>query len=82
MKFLLFVGFNFYVMSGSICLRNVLLKATTSEETSSGASKVFGEKRDGAIIVDNEDPKEESLSDGQGLPLDLLDKLNIKVNFN
>jgi len=78
----------FYVISGSVFLRNV--RATASEENSSGAGKLFNEKRDGVITleadkngynetVENEDPKEALPSDGEGLPLDLLDKLNVKV---
>lgn len=77
----------FYVISGSAFLRNV--RATASEENPSGAGKLFNEKRDGVITleadknrynetVENEDPKE-VLPDGEGLPLELLDKLNVKV---
>ncbi|KAJ1399534.1 Cyanobacterial aminoacyl-tRNA synthetase, CAAD domain [Sesbania bispinosa] len=81
----------------SICLRNLLPRATTSEETSSGASQIFDEKRDGVTVLDdykaadkngfnetsvNEDPKEELPSDEQGLSMDFMDKLNIKLDTN
>ncbi|KAG5062119.1 hypothetical protein JHK85_003302 [Glycine max] len=52
-----FVGF--YVMAGSVCLRNLSPKATSSEEErSSGGSQFFNEKRDGVIIL--EDVKEDN----------------------
>ena len=48
-------------MAGSICLRNLLPKATSSEERSTGGSQFFNEKRDGVIILENvkEDNKNE-----------------------
>ncbi|CAL0311862.1 unnamed protein product [Lupinus luteus] len=69
------------LLSRSICLRNVLSKATSSEESSSGASEVFYEKRDGITVLDeveavdkkgfNEiDPKHElPVEEPQGLSL-------------
>ncbi|CAJ2647397.1 protein CURVATURE THYLAKOID 1D, chloroplastic-like [Trifolium pratense] len=79
------------LLSRSVFLRNV--RATASEETSSGAGKFFNEKRDGVITLEadkngynetvgNEDPEKELLSDGDGLPLDLLDKLDLKFDVN
>ncbi|XP_027362093.1 protein CURVATURE THYLAKOID 1D, chloroplastic isoform X2 [Abrus precatorius] len=74
--------------SRSICFRNRLPKATTSEDRSGGASQAFDEKREGVITLEddkavdknefneNEDTKGELPDDGQGLSLDLLDKLN------
>lgn len=66
-------------MAGSVCLRNLSPKATSSEEErSSGGSQFFNEKRDGVIILEDvkednnknefdktviEDTKEEELSD-------------------
>ncbi|RHN54947.1 putative cyanobacterial aminoacyl-tRNA synthetase, CAAD domain, protein CURVATURE THYLAKOID 1 [Medicago truncatula] len=78
------------LLSRSAFLRNV--RATASEENPSGAGKLFNEKRDGVITleadkngynetVENEDPKE-VLPDGEGLPLELLDKLNVKFDIN
>ncbi|XP_015963372.1 protein CURVATURE THYLAKOID 1D, chloroplastic [Arachis duranensis] len=80
----------------SICMRNVLVRSTTSEETSSGSSSFFNEKRDGATyaeVVEPEDDKNNSFNgtDGkekefpvedeqQGLSLDFLDKLDLKFD--
>ncbi|NP_001235236.1 Protein CURVATURE THYLAKOID 1D, chloroplastic-like [Glycine max] len=83
------------LLSRSICLRNLLPKAMSSEERSTGGSQFFNEKRDGVIILENvkednknefdktviEDTKEEELSDdGQGLSFDLMDKLNFDTD--
>ncbi|OIW10606.1 hypothetical protein TanjilG_15978 [Lupinus angustifolius] len=80
------------LLSRSICLRNVLSKATASEESSSGASQVFDEKRDGIIVLDeveavdkkgfNEiDPKQElPVEEQEGLSLNVLDNLNTKFD--
>ncbi|KAK9284287.1 hypothetical protein L1049_023457 [Liquidambar formosana] len=71
------------------------LKATTSKETSTGASQCVGEERDGVItledvpsieknvnndIVPPEVPKEESPKDEQMQTFEFLDKLNIKFD--
>ncbi|KAK7309748.1 hypothetical protein RJT34_06723 [Clitoria ternatea] len=81
--------------SRSTSLRNVLTKATASEERSSGASQIFDETREGVMTledvkatdkneysetVENVGTKEEVSDDGQGLSLDLLDKLNFDTN--
>ncbi|CAL5189075.1 unnamed protein product [Lathyrus oleraceus] len=82
---------NRLLSSRSVFLRN--LRATASEETSSGAGTFFNEKRDGVITLEadknsydgtaeNEEPKEESPSDGESLPLDLLEKLNLKIDLD
>ena len=82
-------------MLGSICLRNVLLpRATPSEETSSGASPFYYEKRDSAVVIEDvkpdddensfnktEDKEKELPAEEQGFSLDFLDKLNIKVTL-
>lgn len=83
-------------MAGSICLRNLLPKATSSEERSTGGSQFFNEKRDGVIILENvkednknefdktviEDTKQDLFDDdGQGLSFDLLDKLNVRLTL-
>ncbi|RDX74186.1 Protein CURVATURE THYLAKOID 1D, chloroplastic, partial [Mucuna pruriens] len=84
----------FYAVSGSICLRNLSPRATSSEERSNGASQFFGEKRDAVITLEdvkaddknefdktvNEDPKEELPDDGKGFSFDFLDKLNVKFD--
>ncbi|XP_061353496.1 protein CURVATURE THYLAKOID 1D, chloroplastic [Gastrolobium bilobum] len=83
------------LLSRSIFLRDLLPRATTSEETSNGASQFFDEKRDGVIILEDvkaadknefnetevtEDTKEELPADEQGLSMDLLDKLNFDTD--
>ncbi|CAJ1931324.1 unnamed protein product [Sphenostylis stenocarpa] len=79
------------LLSRSICLRNLLPRATPSDERSSGASQFFNEKRDGVIALEDvkaEDKNEfektedtkELPDEGQGLSFDLLDKLNFDSN--
>lgn len=73
-----------------------LPRATTSEETSSGANRYTGEERDGGVTLEAappaeknifvetvvaEVPEEESPGDEQTQLFELLDKLNIKVPF-
>ncbi|KAF1875263.1 hypothetical protein Lal_00007879 [Lupinus albus] len=79
------------LLSRSICLRNVLSKATTSEDSSSEASQFVDEKRDNAIVLDDVEavdkkgfnginPKQElPVVEQEGLPLNVLDNLNIKL---
>lgn len=72
-------------------------RATTSEETPSGPDQYAGDKRDGAIAVEDvpaveknayneivpaEMPKEESPVAVDGQTSELLEKLNIKVCIN
>ncbi|MED6188852.1 hypothetical protein PIB30_089866 [Stylosanthes scabra] len=84
----------------SICMRNVLVRSTTSDERSSGSSSFFNEKRDGAIYaeaVKPEDDKNKKNSfnetdakdkdftvqeEQQGLSLDFLDKLDLKLDID
>ncbi|MED6209048.1 hypothetical protein PIB30_050847 [Stylosanthes scabra] len=82
----------------SICMRNVLVRSTTSEERSSGSSSFFNEKRDGAVYADAvkpEDDKKNSFKETdakdkdfplqeeqQGLSLDFLDKLDLKLDID
>ncbi|KAK7307255.1 hypothetical protein VNO77_40150 [Canavalia gladiata] len=83
------------LLSRSFRLRNRLLRASTSEERSSGASQIFDDNRDGVITVNdvkaadknefyetsaNEGTEQELPDDGQGLSLDLLDKLNFDTD--
>ncbi|CAL0314108.1 unnamed protein product [Lupinus luteus] len=80
------------LLSRSICLRNVLSKATTSEDSSSKTSQFFDEKRDNAVVSDDVEavdkkgfnginPKQElPVVEQEGLSLNLLDNLNIKFD--
>ncbi|KAE9596981.1 putative cyanobacterial aminoacyl-tRNA synthetase, CAAD domain, protein CURVATURE THYLAKOID 1 [Lupinus albus] len=82
------------LLSRSICLRNVLSKATTSEDSSSEASQFVDEKRDNAIVLDDVEavdkkgfnginPKQElPVVEQEGLPLNVLDNLNIKFDVD
>ena len=90
-----FVVVGFCDVAGSILLRNLSPRATSSEERSSGASPFFNEKRDGVITLEdakaddknkfdktvNEDTKEELPDEGLGLSFDLLDKFNVNVTL-
>lgn len=73
-----------------------LPRATTSEETSSGANRYASEERDGVVTLEDTPPAEkkifgetvvaevaevESPGDEQTQSFELLDKLNIKVPF-
>ncbi|OIV93041.1 hypothetical protein TanjilG_20703 [Lupinus angustifolius] len=80
------------LLSRSICLRNVLSKATTSEDSPSEASQLFDEKRDNAFALDDVEavdkkgfnginPKQElPVVEQEGLSLNMLDNLNIKFD--
>ncbi|KAK7252424.1 hypothetical protein RIF29_36350 [Crotalaria pallida] len=78
------------LLSRSICLRNVLSKASTSEETSSGTtSQVFDEKVDDddveavGNVFNKTDPKQElPLEEQDGLSLDVLDNINLKLGLD
>ncbi|KAA8530773.1 hypothetical protein F0562_005459 [Nyssa sinensis] len=79
---------------GLLYYTNSALRSTTSEETSSGASKYVGEEPDNVITVENgqsfeknsygemqkELPKEDSPVDEQSQIFDFLDKLDIKLD--
>ncbi|XP_057448549.1 protein CURVATURE THYLAKOID 1D, chloroplastic [Lotus japonicus] len=82
------------LLSRSIFVRNLLTRATSSDETS-GSSSFYGEKRDGVVILDDvkgagengfsetvvsQDPKEEVPVDEQAFAL--LDDLNMKLDLN
>ncbi|KAL5078988.1 hypothetical protein RYX36_007409 [Vicia faba] len=82
---------NRLLLSRSVFVRNV--RATASEKTSGGAGSFFNEKRDAVVTleadkngysetVENGEPKEELPSDGETLPLDFLEKLNLKIDLN
>lgn len=83
--------------SGSISLSYVSPRATTSDETSGGASQFVDVKRDSVIILEDsetadknayngmvatEETKEESPVDELVQPFDFAEKLNVKVIFN
>lgn len=75
---------------------NPLPRATTSEETSTGGDRYFGEERDGVITMEDvsstekntfietvaaEAPNEESPADDQKQSFEFLDNLDIKVPY-
>jgi len=79
-------------MTGSIFLRNLLPRATPSEEISGGSSQFFNEKRDVVITLEegkaddkkeleetvNEDARKELPEEGPSLSFDFLDKFNVR----
>jgi hypothetical protein len=85
----------FFFFSG-LLFTSSLPRATTSEETSSGANRYAAEEREGVVTLDDTSPAEkkifgetvvaeeaevESSGDEQTQSFELLDKLNIKVPF-
>ncbi|QCD90697.1 protein CURVATURE THYLAKOID 1D, chloroplastic [Vigna unguiculata] len=82
------------LFSRSIFLRNLLPRATPSEEISGGSSQFFNEKRDVVITLEegkaddkkeleetvNEDARKELPEEGPSLSFDFLDKFNLDTN--
>ncbi|GAV59246.1 DUF4308 domain-containing protein [Cephalotus follicularis] len=79
-----------------LCFKNLLPRATTSEETSSGANRVVDDEHDGVVTLEEvppveknvytnsvptEVPNEESPVNEQTQIFEFLDNLNIKVDF-